>query len=91
MGLGANSRLNPNIVQIMAGRKVDLSPWRFVQEVWDEQANQGRSQRRSALAARWPIELCEHILEAAEHGRNVRWKPPGSWRTEGRRMPCIMP
>ena len=28
---------------------------------------QGRSQRRSALAARWPIELCEHILEAAEY------------------------
>ena len=28
---------------------------------------EGRSQRRSALAARWPVELCEHILEAAEY------------------------
>eukprot|EP00435_Cladocopium_sp_Y103_P054339 s254_g17.t1 len=31
--------------------------------VWFE----GRSQRRSALAAKWPRELCQHILEAAEY------------------------
>ena len=27
---------------------------------------EGRSQKRSALAARWPPELCDHILQAAE-------------------------
>ena len=27
---------------------------------------EGRSQKRSALASRWPSELCEHILKAAE-------------------------
>ena len=38
---------------------------------------EGKSQRRSALAAKWPRELCLHILQAAEAVGQVDYEQPG--------------
>ena len=50
---------------------------------------EGRSQRRSALAARWPIELCEHILEAAEYAWEKCEEEAPRKLTEGRPTQCL--
>ena len=44
---------------------------------------EGRSQKRSALAARWPQKLCDHILNSAEKA----WEKCDQWEVnlaEGR-------